>query len=193
MSATGCAVAVISFLTRMSVAGIGFSMNVFLVVAAVWSAFAGTFTRILGEFGTLALLVLMASAAFFGMYGAGQFAGAALLQVPIYIVWSLQPALTTAFLNRRLEPGQRATVLSMGAFAYTLGLVVVEPLAGALTTTTGLLRYIETSLVSHTVSAIQRPSWIVGLSAVTPLSEALTMMVPSFSTGVVEPPPPCHG
>jgi len=59
--------------------------------------------------------------------------------VPIYVVWSLQPALTTAFLNRRLEPGQRATVLSMGAFAYTLGLVVVEPLAGALTTTTGLL------------------------------------------------------
>src|SRR3989442_15421833 len=47
--------------------------------------------------------------------------------------------LTTALRNRRLAPGQRATVLSVGAFAYTLGLVVAEPLAGALTTTTGLL------------------------------------------------------
>src|SRR2546427_802784 len=123
----------------LSDSAIAISISGFLVVAAIWSAFAGTITRILGEFGTLALLVLMASAAFFGMFGAGQFAGAALFQVPIYVVWSLQPALTTAFLNRRLEPGQRATVLSMGAFAYTLGLVVVEPLAGALTTTTGLL------------------------------------------------------
>src|SRR3989441_1167159 len=123
----------------LSESAIAISIGGFLLVAAIWSAFAGTITRVLGEFGTLALLVFMASAAFFGMYGAGQFPGAALLQVPLYIVWSLQPALTTAFLNRRLEPGQRATVLSMGAFAYTLGLVVVEPLAGALTTTTGLL------------------------------------------------------
>src|SRR2546428_459308 len=95
----------------LSDSAIAISISGFLVVAAIWSAFAGTITRILGEFGTLALLVLMASAAFFGMFGAGQFAGAALFQVPIYIVWSLQPALTTAFLNRRLEPGQRATVL----------------------------------------------------------------------------------
>src|SRR3989475_255541 len=105
----------------LSESAIAISISGFLLVAAIWSAFAGTITRVLGEFGTLALLVLMASAAFFGMYGAGQFPGAALLQVPLYIVWSLQPALTTAFLNRRLEPGPRATVLSMGAFAYTLG------------------------------------------------------------------------
>src|SRR2546427_271441 len=123
----------------LSESAIAISISAFLLVAAIWSAFAGTITRVLGEFGTLALLVLMASAAFFGMYGAGQFSGAALFQVPIYVVWSLQPALTTAFLNRRLEPGQRATVLSMGAFAYTLGLVVVAPLAGALTATAGLL------------------------------------------------------
>jgi MFS family permease len=111
----------------------------FLLVAALWSAFAGRIAQVLGEFGTLVLMVFTASAAFFGMYGTGQFPGAVLFQVPIYIVWSLQPALTTAFLNRRLEPGQRATVLSMGAFAYTLGLVVVEPVAGWLTTSTGLL------------------------------------------------------
>ncbi len=84
-------------------------------------------------------MVVMASAAFFGMYGAGVLPGAVLFQVPIYVVWSLQPALTTAYLNRRLEPGQRATVLSMGAFAYTLALVVLEPVAGLLTTSTGLL------------------------------------------------------
>jgi MFS family permease len=111
----------------------------FLIVAAVWSAFAGGISRILGEFGTIALMIILASAAFFGMFGAGDFPGAILFQVPIYVVWSLQPALTTAYLNRRLEPGQRATVLSMGAFAYTLALVVLEPLAGLLTTSTGLL------------------------------------------------------
>jgi len=123
----------------LSDAEIALAISGFLVVAALWSAFAGSISRILGEFGTIALLVFMASAAFLGMYGLGQFPGAVLLQVPIYVVWSLQPALVTAFLNRRLEPGQRATVLSMGAFAYTLGIVIVEPLAGLLTTTTGLL------------------------------------------------------
>ena len=123
----------------LSDAVIAVSISGFLLVAALWSAFAGEIARVLGELGTIALMVLMASAAFFGMYGAGQSSGAILFQVPIYVVWSLQPALTTAFLNRRLEPGQRATVLSMGAFAYTLGLVVLEPLAGVLTTNTGLL------------------------------------------------------
>ena len=120
-------------------AEIAVSISGFLVVAAIWSAFAGEIARVLGEFGTIALMVFMASAGFFGMYGAGQLPGAILFQVPIYIVWSLQPALTTAFLNRRLEPGQRATVLSMGSFAYTLGLVIVEPLAGLLTTTSDRL------------------------------------------------------
>src|SRR5437867_535074 len=57
----------------LSESAIAISISGFLVVAAVWSAFAGTFTRILGEFGTLALLVLMASAAFFGMFGAWRF------------------------------------------------------------------------------------------------------------------------
>src|SRR2546426_448980 len=146
-------------------------------VAAIWSAFAGTITRVLGEFGTLALLVLMASAAFFGMFGAGQFPGAALLQVPLYIVWSLQPALTTAFLNRRLEPGQRATVLSMGAFAYTLGLVVVEPLAGALTTTTGLLNLgIFLGIVTFFPCAYILARWrttVAAWPAVTPLPSRL--------------------
>ena len=123
----------------LSNAEIAVSISAFLVVAAVWAAFAGVIARRLGEFGSIALMISLASAAFFGIYGAGQFAGAVLLQIPIYAVWTLQPTLTTAFLNRRLEPGQRATVLSMGAFAYTLGLVIVEPLAGLLTTSTGLL------------------------------------------------------
>ena len=118
---------------------IAVSISAFLLVAALWSGFAGEISRFLGEFGTIALLVLLASASFFAMFGVGQYPGAILFQIPIYVVWSLQPALTTAFLNRRLEPGQRATVLSMGAFAYTLGLVIIEPLAGLLTTTTGIL------------------------------------------------------
>ena len=141
----------------LSATEIAISISGFLVVAAIWSAFAGTIARVLGEFGTIALMVFMASAAFFGMYGAGTFPGAVLFQVPIYIVWSLQPALTTAFLNRRLEPGQRATVLSMGAFAYTLGLVIVEPLAGLLTTATGLLNL----------------GWFLGLVAFVPCAYVL--------------------
>ena len=123
----------------LSDAQIAVSISGFLVFAALWSAFTGRITRVLGEFGSIALMILMASAAFFGMYGVGQFPGAVLFQLPVYVVWTLQPTLTTAFLNRRLEPGERATVLSMGAFAYTLGLVIVEPLAGFLTTSTGLM------------------------------------------------------
>jgi MFS family permease len=123
----------------LSEAEIAVSISVFLLVAAIVAGVAGSISRVLGEFGTIALLVLLASGAFFGMYGAGRSPAAVLLQIPLYIVWSLQPALTTAFLNRRLEPGQRATVLSMGMFAYTLGLVVVEPLAGWLATVTDRL------------------------------------------------------
>src|SRR5207245_300731 len=159
------------------VGGVFVGVGGFLRVAATWSASAGTITRVLGRFGTLALLGFMASAAFFGMYGAGQFPGAALLQVPLYIVWSLQPALTTAFLNRRLEPGQRATVLSMGAFAYTLGLVVVEPLAGALTTTTGLLNLgIFLGIVTFFPCAYILARWrttVAAWPAVTPLPSRL--------------------
>src|SRR2546427_3897606 len=123
----------------LSDAQIAVSISGFLVFAALWSAFTGRITRVLGEFGSIALMILMASAAFFGMYGVGQFPGVVLFQLPVYVVWTLQPTLTTAFLNRRLEPGERATVLSMGAFAYTLCLVIVEPLAGFLTTSTGLM------------------------------------------------------
>jgi len=111
----------------------------FLFVAAIVSAFAGDLSSYLGEFGTLALLVALASGPFFGLWLLGRTPAAALLQVPIYVAWSLQSPMVTAFMNRRLEPGQRATVLSMGAFAFTLGLVIVEPLAGLLTTTTGSL------------------------------------------------------
>src|SRR5947208_8957810 len=120
-------------------AQIALSISGFPVVAAVWSEFAGRSLRLLGEFGTIALMVVMASASFFGLYGVGSFPGAVLFQVPIYVVWSLQPALTTAYLKRRLDTRPRSTVLSMGAFAYTLALVILEPTAGLLTTATGLL------------------------------------------------------
>jgi hypothetical protein len=109
----------------------------FLLVAAIVSGFGGRIAAALGEFGTIVLFVLIASASFLGMFGAGHFGGAAVLQAPLYVVWTLQPALTTAFLNRRLEPGQRATVLSIGAFAYTMVLVAVEAFGGFLTSTTG--------------------------------------------------------
>ncbi|HEX9339834.1 MAG TPA: MFS transporter [Thermoplasmata archaeon] len=123
----------------LSPAEIALAISGFLLIAAVCSAFAGGIARRLGEFGTIALMVALASAAFVAMFGAGRWAAAVLFQIPIYVVWSLQPALTTAFLNRRLEPGQRATVLSMGSFAYTLGIVILEPLVGLLTTATELV------------------------------------------------------
>ncbi len=111
----------------------------FLVVAALVSAFAGDLASRLGEFRMIALLVAFASGGFLGLYVAGVAWWAVLLQAPIYIAWSLQPIMTTAFLNRRLEPGQRATVLSMGAFAFTLALVVIEPLVGLATTATNVI------------------------------------------------------
>jgi len=111
----------------------------FLFVAAIVSAFAGRISAYLGEFGTLALLVALGAGPFLGLWFLGRTPAAVLLQVPIYVSWSLQSPMVTAFMNRRLEPGQRATVLSMGAFAYTLGLVIALPLAGLLTTTTGNL------------------------------------------------------
>src|SRR5439155_1534959 len=41
-------------------AQIALSISGFLVVAAAWSAFAGRISRVLGEFGTIALMVVMA-------------------------------------------------------------------------------------------------------------------------------------
>ena len=111
----------------------------FLFLAAIVSLFTGALSDRLGEFGTISLVVLLASITFFGMWFLGQNVAAALLQAPIYVVWSLEPAIVSAYLNRRLEPGQRATVLSMGSFAYTLGLVIAEPLAGLATTQTNVL------------------------------------------------------
>ncbi|HYM38574.1 MAG TPA: MFS transporter [Thermoplasmata archaeon] len=112
----------------------------FLLVAAVVSAFTGAISDRLGEFGSLSLIALFAAGPFFGLWIAGRTAWAAiLLQIPVYVVWSLEPPLISAYLNRRLEPGLRATVLSMGSFAYTLGLVIAEPLAGLAVTGENIL------------------------------------------------------
>ena len=111
----------------------------FLLLAAVVSAFTGAISDRLGEFRSLALLGGFAALPFFGIWIAGRTPEAVLLQAPIYVVWSLEPPLISAYLNRRLEPGQRATVLSMGSFAYTLGLVVAEPIAGLAVTEGNLL------------------------------------------------------
>ncbi len=110
----------------------------FLLLAALVSAFTGAISNRLGEFRSLFAISLLAAMPFFGLWVAGRTTWAVLLQAPIYVVWSLEPPLISAYLNRRLEPGQRATVLSMGSFAYTLGLVIAEPLSG-LTVTEGNL------------------------------------------------------
>ncbi len=111
----------------------------FLLLAALVSAFTGAISDRLGEFGSLALVSALTAVPFFGIWVAGPTAWAVLLQAPIYVVWSLEPPLISAYLNRRLEPGQRATVLSMGSFAYTLGLVIAEPLAGLTVTADNIL------------------------------------------------------
>ena len=111
----------------------------FLLLAAFVSAFTGTISDRLGEFRSLSLIAVLAAGPFLGVWIAGRTEWAVLLQAPIYLVWSLEPPLISAYLNRRLEPGQRATVLSMGSFAYTLGLVVAEPLAGLAVTDGNIL------------------------------------------------------
>ncbi len=118
---------------------IGLAISLFLLLAAGISAFTGALSDRLGEFRTLSLLSALAALPFLGMWALGRNLWAVYLQAPIYVVWSLEPAIISAYLNRRLEPGQRATVLSMGSFAYTLGLVIAEPLAGLTTTASGIL------------------------------------------------------
>ncbi len=123
----------------LSPGDIGFAIFLLLLLAALVSAFTGAISDRLGEFGTLALLTSLASIPLFGMWLAGRALWAVSFQASIYVVWSLQPSILSAYMNRRLEPGQRATVLSMGSFAYTLGLVIAEPLVGLATTATSLL------------------------------------------------------
>jgi len=153
-------------------------VSAFLLVAAAVSAFAGDIASRLGEFGTIAAIVAIASGGFLGMFVLGPSPFAILLQAPIYIAWSLQPIMTTAFLNRRLEPGQRATVLSMGAFAFTLVLAIAEPLVGYATTVTedllllGLLLGVAT-LVPGTFIALRWRSSVAPWPAVTPLPSRL--------------------
>ncbi len=120
-------------------AEIGLAISLFLLLAAAVSAFTGRISDRLGEFGTLALLSVLAAVPFLGIWLVGRNLWAVYLQAPLYVVWSLEPPLISAYLNRRLEPGQRATVLSMGSFAYTLGLVIAEPLAGLTTASTSIL------------------------------------------------------
>ncbi len=120
-------------------AEIGLSISLFLLLAAGVSAFTGKISDRLGEFGTLGLLSALAAAPFLGMWLLGRNLWAVYLQAPLYVVWSLETPIVSAYLNRRLEPGQRATVLSMGSFAYTLGLVIAEPIAGLTTTSTSIL------------------------------------------------------
>ena len=121
-------------------------VSAFLLVAAAVSAFAGDLAAALGEFGTLAFLVAVSAASFVGLWALGAAWYAVFAQAPMYVAWSLHSPLTTAFLNRRLEPGQRATVLSMGAFAFTLGLVGLLPLVGFVTTATSDLRLLGLAL-----------------------------------------------
>ena len=120
-------------------ASIGLWAAAFLFVAAVVSGFTGSISDRLGEFRSLGLLTLLASVPLLAIWVAGPSVWAVLLLVPVYVVWSLEPPLISAYLNRRLEPGQRATVLSMGSFAYTLGLVIAEPLAGVTLTADNIL------------------------------------------------------
>jgi len=159
-------------------AQIGLWVAAFLLGAAVVAGFSGRIAAALGEFGTIALVVVLPAAAFLGIWFLGSVWYAVVLQAPIYVAWSLQPPMTTAFMNRRLEPGQRATVLSMGAFAYTLALVVVLPLTGLVTTSTGdlvglgLILGLGTLLPGLAILAFWRVS-VAPWPAVTPLPSRL--------------------
>lgn len=152
----------------------------FLLVAAVVAAFAGDLATALGEFGTLAFLVAVSSASFFGLWALGPVGFAVLLQAPLYVAWSLHAPLTTAFLNRRLEPGQRATVLSMGAFAFTLGLVALLPTVGWLTTMTSDLLVLGLALGVLTLvpGAYVLARWRTTVAPWPPVTPLPTRLVP---------------
>ncbi len=161
----------------ISAADIGAWVAGFLVLAAFVSAFTGTISDRLGEFRSLTLISAFAALPFFGIWVAGRTAWAVLLQAPVYVVWSLEPPLISAYLNRRLEPGQRATVLSMGSFAYTLGLVIAEPLAGlALTEGNLLILGLILGLLTAIPSAYMLVRWratVAPWPAITPVPSRL--------------------
>lgn len=156
---------------------IGVAISLFLLLAAGISAFTGRLSDRLGEFGTLSLLCALAAVPFLALWALGRNVWAVYLQAPLYLVWSLEPPIISAYLNRRLEPGQRATVLSMGSFAYTLGLVIAEPLAGLTTTASGILTLgLFLGLLAAAPSAYILVRWratVAPWPAITPLPSRL--------------------
>ena len=162
---------------------IGLWVAGFLFLAAAVSAFTGSISDRLGEFRSLALIALLAALPFFGIWIAGPTTWAVLLQVPVYVVWSLETPLISAYLNRRLEPGQRATVLSMGSFAYTLGLVIAEPLAG-LTLTEGnlLVLGLFLGLLTAVPCAYILARWRATVAPWPPITPVPSRLVPGGAT-----------
>ena len=153
--------------------------SAYLLIAAAAAAVAGRLSNVIGEFGTLTLLASLSAGPFLAIYALGRSGFGAWLQAPIYVAWSLQGPLVTAFLNRRLEPGQRATVLSMGAFAYTLGLVILEPIAGLVATVSGVLVLaLFLGIVALVPSAYILARWRATVAPWPPITPVPSRLVP---------------
>ena len=95
------------------------------------------------------------------------------------------PALTTAVFSAwRGGPSQSTRPVSASS-AKNWPLAFSDRPNKVLSTSTGLLRNSETSVVSHTTSTDQAPSRRVGRSAVTPMPWLLTMSVSPCWIGVM--------
>jgi MFS family permease len=120
----------------------GFVYAGFFVVAAVAGRLVDGLLKRFGEFGALALTFLLVFPPFAVVYAisANVFAATlalvlgVLTQVSFYIVWGIEGPAITTILNRRVESGDRATVLAISSFFTTLVIALVEPAAGFLAT-----------------------------------------------------------
>ena len=111
----------------------------FLTVGGLASAASGWAARRLGEARSMAVLTVLVGLPLIGVFVARNATQwVVLLQMPLYVAWGLQTPLIASFLNRRVDAAQRATVLSMAAFASVIAILIVEPLAGWLSSVTDI-------------------------------------------------------
>ncbi len=120
----------------------GFVYAGFFVAAAVAGRLVDPLLKRFGESGMLALMFLLVFPPFAVVYAisASLFTATLALvlgvvtQVSFYLMWGIETPVITSILNRRIESGERATVLAISSFFSTLIIAIAEPVVGLLAT-----------------------------------------------------------
>lgn len=116
---------------------IGIVFSAFLLFEGLAARSADRFDRRLGERRSLAVLFAAAFASYLIIFFVDH-PSAIITQFITYAILGLQGPIIYGYLNRRLEAGQRATVLALANLVLVLGILSVEPVAGLLADALGL-------------------------------------------------------